>query len=908
MLKDELGMAASTKRQSWGSKSALDDRAIVRALDAVVDGGLIAVLLFAPWFMGGRHPLGELVYLACVVAAALAFLCRQALSGEPVRWIWSGAEWLIAAAVGLVLLQASPLPVTLFRLLSHHSGEVLTLWNGSTSASLGAWNRVSMAPAATWSGLTILLGHSLLLLVAIQRLRSTADVQRLLRLIAVATVTMATVGLLQYLAGNGKFMWVYEHPHRDTLGAVKGPFINKNHFAHMLALGVGSLIWSLQQAVRRQRGANGDEFASHRVNRPQHQLLVNLHLLGLAVVLFAGLMSLSRGGIAVLGLATVISLAASAKAGLLNVKLIAGIAGIALLTGGSLAIHGYQQVTQRLDDYTAGSVDEMDADGARRAIWTADLAAIRDYPVLGTGVGTHTFTYPMYLAKPWPTVFTHAESGYIHVALETGLLGLALALAGIVLVARWSWRGLRSTKSDQFACAVALTSGLVASVIHSIWDFVWYLPACMSLTVLLAAGLFRLAQQTSKGTTASQLTERPSRPALTWGAVATVALCSAWMVNDRFCAAMAAPHWDAYVKFTQQPEFKQGTLLPDQATIEHLEQVVHWTPDEPTPHLRLANECLRRFEREQSQSDNAIPLNQISDAAIASKFPTRAELNAWLDRAVGPARKFLDLALWHTREALRATPLQDDGYIFISDLHFLEAAGADAGGAYIEQALRVRPHSARVLMAAGKQAALSGDYQAGIDYWRRSLSTDIYEQRQLVDLLIAFSFAAQSQTRQAGQPDTSAVQFILNEFQPELPMLRLLLQKLEHVASQEELDLIRAQYVRVSEAMASQTTENDAVPLWLEMSNIYHDLRQDQKAVAILRRVVAVRPNEYAAVFSLGLRLIDVQQYAEARRHLEWCRLRRPDDTYVNQLLAQAIKGQVDGQAGREARQSSALR
>ena len=139
-------------------------------------------------------------------------------------------------------------------------------------------------------------------------------------------------------------------------------------------------------------------------------------------------------------------------------------------------------------------------------------------------------------------------------------------------------------------------------------------------------------------------------------------------------------------------------------------------------------------------------------------------------------------------------------------------------------------------------------------------------------------------------------------------MVRLLLQKLEHVASQEELDLLRAHFVRVAEADASQMTEDEAASLWLQMSNIYHDLRQDQKAVAILRRAVAARPNDYAAVYSLAHRLIDVQQYDEAKHHLEWCRLRKPDDAHLNELLAQTIKRQADGPAGREARQSSALR
>ena len=52
---------------------------------------------------------------------------------------------------------------------------------------------------------------------------------------------LAVVGVAQYLFGNGKFLWIYQHPYRDTFDAVQGPFIDKNHFAHLLALGVTAI-------------------------------------------------------------------------------------------------------------------------------------------------------------------------------------------------------------------------------------------------------------------------------------------------------------------------------------------------------------------------------------------------------------------------------------------------------------------------------------------------------------------------------------------------------------------------------------------------------------------------------------------------------------------------------------------
>jgi predicted Zn-dependent protease len=199
-------------------------------------------------------------------------------------------------------------------------------------------------------------------------------------------------------------------------------------------------------------------------------------------------------------------------------------------------------------------------------------------------------------------------------------------------------------------------------------------------------------------------------------------------------------------------------------------------------------------------------------------------------------------------------------------------------------------------MTAGKQAALAGDFAKAIDFWRRSLSSDLQEQRQLVDLLVAFTLAAQAQSQRAGQTDGSAIEFILTEFQPDLSLSRVLLAKLEPIASPDDLNTVRGHFIRVAQAAATQINETEAAPIWIEMSNILHHMKQDQKAVAVLRRALAARPNDYSANFSMAVRLMDVQEYEEAQRHLEWCRLREPDDDHLKNLLTQAVKQQFDRQ------------
>ena len=222
-----------------------------RLLLHVTDGLLMGIIGFAPLFMGGRHALGKLVYVTLAASLAVVWLARQCLF-QSASWRRSGAEPLLVAGVILVGLQLTPLPAQWLHHLSPQIAQDLTLWTADSAspAHLGTWSHVSLTPMSTRGGLTILLAHSIVFLVLVQRLRGIGDVERVLRWIAVTAIAMATLGLAQYLFSNGKFLWVYTHPFRDTHSAVKGTFANENHFVHFLALGLGAVVWWLVASLR----------------------------------------------------------------------------------------------------------------------------------------------------------------------------------------------------------------------------------------------------------------------------------------------------------------------------------------------------------------------------------------------------------------------------------------------------------------------------------------------------------------------------------------------------------------------------------------------------------------------------------------------------------------------------------
>ena len=221
---------------------------------------------------------------------------------------------------------------------------------------------------------------------------------------------------------------------------------------------------------------------------------IGLFAVGLAVVVFAGVLSLSRGGTAAMFVAAVTGLLIVHRVKRINRKMLLALIATAALTAACLLVYGYQSVANRLQDFS--SVDQLDRGNGRRKIWEADLKAMADFPATGTGLGSHADVYPRYLPEDesMPVVeYTHAENGYVQIGLETGIPGLLLLGTTIGLCVWWCVPAFRAAARTGSRCVCGIAPGLVASAVHSAADFVWYVPGCMVTPVVLAACRLPLA-------------------------------------------------------------------------------------------------------------------------------------------------------------------------------------------------------------------------------------------------------------------------------------------------------------------------------------------------------------------------------------------------------------------------------
>lgn len=868
---------------------------------SVVDAALAGCVFVVPLLMGGRHPIGHFALVLLALVAGGAWLARQLFAAEP-SWRHSPAQWLLAAGIAVLLLQIVPLPYTVLRWLSPQAAHLLPMWmpSAETTPPLGVWNQISLAPGETRCDLMLLVAYALVFLVCVQRIDDREDVFRLLRWCAWSAVAIGCFGLVQYLWSNGKFFWFYENPFRGTDDMVRGSFTNHNHFAHFLALGIGPLVWWLlspDQSSRRTAKSRSELF---RTQTSTH-LKSGLRLVGLAAVGFALLLSLSRGGTVAAVAASVVCFAACYRARAVSLRLAASIAAAVVLLGALLSVFGYQQVATRLDTLTSGSLEELDATGGRRTIWKTVLKAIPDFAALGSGAGSHLYVHPIYLeVRNRPIYFTHAENGPLQVALETGLPGLTLVVFGIVLCAWWCWRAMRSSRRSVVLAAGAVAAALAASVVHSLVDFVWYVPGCMVVAAILAACGCRLAHLSAVEHAAGsdRTTTRLPRP-LAAVLLLTVAASGVWMLNSALGRAVAQPYIDRYLLLERadtagqnassdaaagaeqddQPTFAtdpQQLAENERSKLSLLLPAVRWNPDDAETHQRLAACYLRLFHYEQQLSDNAMPLGQIRDAAAASGFASREQLDAWLDRAIGPRRQYLDAALAHSRAALRLCPLLGESYLFLGELCFLQGPQSPGKVSYVAQALRVRPHDGIVLFQAGNEALTAGDYERGFACWQAAFRSGRLYQERVARQLVGRLWPA--------DPAMEA-RFFLQLLHPDLEGLRLLHRQYEQFAQPEQLAELRTYYAQQAEQAAAGAEPEQAASLWLEAMLAYKKLQRPADRLRCARNAFEHDPNNYHVRYYFGDCLADLGLFAEAERHIRWCLNRNPGNKTLEQKL-----------------------
>lgn len=835
----------------------------------MVDLGFLGLILLLPFIWGGRQALGNLTTVLLSGWTALWWSIYQLKQDRP-RWKFSGAEPLLLLAILLVVLQTLTLPESIKNRISPQINQLLPAWsdNPETSVGLGHWSTLSFAPWQTWSDLITLMSVMLVFFIAVQRLSTLNDVHRLLKFVAISGGVTAMFGLVQYLTGNGKFYWFYDHPDTSPGFAAKAAFTNANHFADFLAMSMPAQLWWYfidSRAINKLRAARNLNHPAPTGWRGFIQEWPGAILLGITCT--AILLSQSRGGLLIMGWGMAFACLLFWKQKLLDSQVVFWLLGIAVCGAAAMMAFGGrldQKLSADIEKITEGNVKEVDNEGAREKIWNTDLKVVQDFPAMGTGLGTHSLVYETYHDHPADgAIYSHAENGYIQIAMEAGITGLLIALGLICLVAYWCIRGfLQTVRPEIQAPLVVASSILTINLIHSCTDFIWYVPGCMVIVVLAAASacvLYRLSLPKLPVTE----THEPRTGRLAWGVMLAFVLVGlGWGIQVKWPEVAAEPYYHEYKRLANS-RHASDDLASTNYEITAILNAAQANPHDPVLQQRAARAHIRNFLLAH-QVDHDLLMEEIRQAAMASDYPNRAALNAWLDipDVMGENRRHLNRAQAASLRAMRLCPLEPRPYVESAKLAWLSLAPTVVEERLMQQALAARPFDGQVYLEYAHFLNNQGQNTASIPYYQEAYRRD-------------------ARCRTAIITDLSPhypPSFFLNTFELDLVTL---IQIRKAFSGTHDINGYRSvlQALAQQQLKESERTSGEKSALHIvAAAGCFTELGDDQRAIATMLGAIQRHSNSYHLRSSLAGWLFDHGRYSEALPHLEWCHRRRPEE------------------------------
>ncbi len=421
------------------------------------------MLVFAPLVRGANRPIPLLV----LESAGLLLLVAMAWSGElPLAWkrLSPAMRWALAILVAVPLVQLLPIPGAWWIALPGRGayGEVLDV-----VGARDAWHALSVNPVATqYAALALIPPIAVVLAVQLVSRRSL----RTLALVFVAVaVAEALLGILQVGSGNDSLLRL-GNPYAG--GAATGTYVNRNHFAGLMAMALPVLVAIWAAETMPVRDGQGRAMLEH----PRHAdaMLARRIAWSLVIVLvMAGLLfTRSRAGIAC-GMAAFAAAAMGLvwRAGLVRIRVL-----LVAVSATALLLAAYVGLTPILERFAPEELS-LGYDGRARIAGATVRAGLEFLP-FGSGLGTFADVFRRYQGEGMVGFIDHAHNDYAEAFLEMGVAGIAVvALIGAACLMRW--RVLRARRASRTLGYLQVSAGfaVMALALHGMFDFNFHIPA-----------------------------------------------------------------------------------------------------------------------------------------------------------------------------------------------------------------------------------------------------------------------------------------------------------------------------------------------------------------------------------------------------------------------------------------------
>ena len=454
---------------------------LTTASSRLLRGGLLFWLVWAPLPYGSVGD--RSVFFLEIGATALALLAALIVAADPGRFPRSArtAAALAACLAGWMALQLVPWPEAWTRVAMPELAE-----SRAAAASLLGQDVVarswSLSPPDGMHALWRWLAYVLVACAATIGFSRTRHLILFERVFLLSLGFQAVYGMAEYLSGH-QHIWTYAK--KFYLGSATGTFVNRNHFASYLALGLpfALALWARRRSEPVRRRDWRDALAAS-LSRAGWIRAVGFSLAGLAVT--AIFLSYSRGGL----LAAFVAVSAFAIAGTAGLRRSGrkyGWGWVALFTLPAVWI-SFKELRAPGERFVTAGAENLTTLGQRIPAWRASFDLWPEAWKTGTGAGTFESAFQSVQPPDVYRHWTHLHNEWIQAGLELGAVGLALVLALAFVIFRRLWRTAPGPGGRRDAFRAALFAALAGAALHAFWDFSPKIPG-IGFTIAVLAGL-----------------------------------------------------------------------------------------------------------------------------------------------------------------------------------------------------------------------------------------------------------------------------------------------------------------------------------------------------------------------------------------------------------------------------------
>ena len=131
----------------------------------------------------------------------------------------------------------------------------------------------------------------------------------------------------------------------------------------------------------------------------------------------------------------------------------------------------YAGISPLMERFSAGGI----SDSQRILAWKGTLAALKDFPVFGTGLGTFQYVFTLFHPAGLHHFWDHAHNDYLEFLLEEGAAGTLTGAFFIFSVLRGAFG--RQWEGKQAYLQAGFASSLATIGVHSLVDFNLHIPS-----------------------------------------------------------------------------------------------------------------------------------------------------------------------------------------------------------------------------------------------------------------------------------------------------------------------------------------------------------------------------------------------------------------------------------------------